>query len=1210
MQNMVPKLLLIAVVLALCGLSIGYKDLSLGKDLRGGVSLVYKVSIPEDSARDPQSVLTQTITVLKDRVNPTGVLDISMQPLGRDRIEVVMPLPDEKVRALAKTYQDELAALLKLSEIRSVEVDEALKRGAAVAEIGGDQASERGRKVAGLQEAYDARRDARAAYEAAVAADADASEIRPLQFAVAEAEIAFDDLYAEVLGLSLGEARVRRVLGLPTEPQDVKNPDGTTQLDAQGTAVKGPGPRETALDRIKSEYTHLAAKLDETVAAYDEYQRNRKGFDDPEDLIRLLRGAGVLEFRIAVRNSSPIGVEINDLREQLREVGPQNTSSPNARWFPINELKQWYQTPQQLVSLEADPVTYFAQSRDLVAGVYEGQHFLLLYTTRPKSITHGGDREWSITNTFESPDELGRPAVSFNLDASGAGLMGRLTGAHIGEPMAIVLDGQIYSAPTIQSQISASGQITGNYSQAEVAYLIRVLAAGSLQARLSPDPIAMNTLGPSIGEDNLKRGRGAFIIALSAVAVFMLVYYFFAGLVAVIALIANGIIIFGVMMGIDGTFTLPGLAGIVLTMGMAVDANVLIYERIREELFAGELDLRGAVRQGYGKALSTILDANITNLIVCLVLFRTATTEVKGFALTLTIGICATLFTALFVTRQIYFFYTDFFKIRKLPMLPTVFPSIHRALEPNIPWVSLRHIFLAVSLVAVIASVILVARRGEDMLSTEFRGGVAMTMRTAPVDEDQDGEPDSYLTDAKLEPVRVSLRHSGAPDAVEDRIHALGVAARESGATDNSTRVLRELENAAVLTAGETSTDADGNIIAESFQVKVSSPKGMDDEQTITETIVDAISDEFGRQLDVTLPVTFAGAGSDESDSYVFPITKDELGQNIRRPDATQRVSGFVGGAAIVLEDIDPPLTERDIARRIDRLRNQPDFVRYSARSVEVHGLTPADPADPRRGYTDAVVLVHDPFLSYVRMTDTEPWYTGVAEPEWRLVSTALQKRTSFEQMSTFSSAVADTLSAQAIVAVVLSLLGILVYIWVRFGSLRYSLAAVVALLHDVTIALGLLALTGLIGNTAIGTALLLEPFQIDLGIVAALLTIIGYSLNDTIVILDRVRENRGKLPLATAAIVDKSINQTVSRTLLTSATTLVAILIMYLEGGSGIRPFAFCLLAGLIVGTYSSVAVAAPMVVARGTQRGGGSAGRDVLEAAEVAESAPVGAV
>ncbi|MHC5114745.1 MAG: protein translocase subunit SecD [Planctomycetota bacterium] len=1224
MQNMLTKLITIGVVLALCILSIQFKDLRLGKDLRGGVSLIYKVAMPDDVS-DPQAVLTQTISVLKDRVNPAGVLDISMQPLGRDRIEIVMPLPSKEVQALSKAYRSALTKLLERSEIPANDLDDALSRGAAPAELGGDASTERGQKAGELQDAFDAKTAARKAYDDAVAEGMSEEDLlsNGLVRAAAETEIEFERLYGEMLSLSLGESRIRRTLALPTSQQKLKDDQGNIQYDNDGNVVLGPSQRADALQKISTEFPHLAAELDASIDAFDEYQKQRTGFDDPEDLIRLLRGAGVLEFYIAVSSGQPEGVDVPQLRTELEEVGPDNTTSPTARWVPINELKQWYDTKADLASLEADPVGYFSRVRGLVAAVYEGDYYILLYTTQPKSITHQHDQRWSITQAFVGADNLGRPAVNFNLDAGGGGLMGRLTAGHINQPMAIVLDGEVYSAPSIRSTITTSGQITGNYSEDEINYLIRVLAAGSLQARLSAEPIAVNTLGPSIGQDNLNRGKTAFIVAIIAVAVFMTFYYLFAGVVAVFALIANGVIIFGVMMGIDGTFTLPGLAGIVLTIGMAVDANVLIYERIREEIFDGELDLRGAVRQGYRKALSTILDANITNLIVCLVLFQTATTEVKGFALTLTIGICATLFTALFVTRQIYYLYTDLMKVRKLPMLPTVFPAIHRALEPNINWIGLRKIFWTVSVIVVVGSVVLVYGRGVDMFDTEFRGGVSMTMETAATGEaDEDG----------VIP-RLKLRHTGTAESVQDRIRKLGESAAEEYAskpnldtewqtafntleaaeqalldatartapadelkTLSDTRdraleaftpineersrllALRELENCSVLTAGEFEADAEGNVLASEFQIKVASPKGLDDNSTIARAVVESIVEAFGDKLDVTRPLTYDGANTTDWDGYVFEIKDPELGRNIGRSSATQRVPGFIGGAAIMLTNVDPPVTPEDVEKRIDRMRNQPDFARFSGRKVKAFGLTAADNSDRTAGYTELAVVVYDPYRSR-RKVDSQIWYDDVADAEWRLTAAALQSPTSLKQISTYSSAVAETLSANAIVAVVLTLLGILVYIWVRFGSLRYSLAAIVALVHDVTISLGLLAATGIIGGTILGASLLVEPFRIDLGVVAALLTIIGYSLNDTIVILDRIRENRGKLPLPTAPIVNRSINQTVSRTLLTSVTTLIAVGIIYIQGGSGIRPFTFCLLVGLVVGTYSSVAIAAPLV-------------------------------
>jgi SecD/SecF fusion protein len=269
-------------------------------------------------------------------------------------------------------------------------------------------------------------------------------------------------------------------------------------------------------------------------------------------------------------------------------------------------------------------------------------------------------------------------------------------------------------------------------------------------------------------------------------------------------------------------------------------------------------------------------------------------------------------------------------------------------------------------------------------------------------------------------------------------------------------------------------------------------------------------------------------------------------------------------------------VTPADVANRIERLRLQPDFVKYSSRDVEVYGLT-REPGRMDR-YTDLVVVVHDPERSYGAV-DPEVWHKDVAEAEWHLIGAALQRPASLEQVNSYSSAVAETLAANAVIAVILSLLGILVYVWVRFGSLWYSTAAIMALAHNVMLCLGLLAISALVARTALGALLGVEPFRINLEVIAALLTIIGYSLNDTIVILDRIRENRGKLPRPTAKIVNDSINQTFSRTMLTGFATIVAVIILYVEGGPGLRPFAFCLFFGLVIGTYSSVAIAAPLV-------------------------------
>ncbi len=1162
-QKIVLKLLFVAALLALVGWALASKGIRLGKDLRGGTSLIYQVAMEDVPAGQREETLQQVIRVLQDRVNPQGVLDISMQSLGDDRIEVVMPLPSPEVQALRREYEQVLHSLVAEAQIPAPQLDAALRENRAVEQFGGQAESERATLVQNLQDAYNDMLSTRGRLRELRESGAEAQEITRAEAAVAEAMIRHDDLRAGVLRLSLDRSRIERVLALPSGRETEGN-------DAEAPARLS--PRDVELSNIKTDFPHLSDAIDQAVGAYDAYQAKRTGLDDPEDLKRLLRGAGVLDFRIAVRTNSQ-DVNIDDLRRQLRERGPENTDSPVARWYEINDLRQWYEDEAQLIALQADPESFFA-GRGFVAAQRDGRYYLLLYTTRAKSITHGqhGEDRWSITQARRDIDQQGRPAVGFRLDATGGRYMSRLTGSHLGEPMAIVLDNQVYSAPFLQGNISTQGIITGRFTSSDINYLTRVLAAGSLEARLNEHPIAQNNLGPSIGTDNLRAGLSAFVIAIVAVAVFMVLYYFVAGIVAVIALAANGLLIFGVMSALDGTFTLPGLAGIVLTIGMAVDANVLIYERIREEMFSGEWDLRGAIRQGYAKALSTILDANITNLIVCVVLFNYATTEVRGFALTLTIGIAATLFTALFVTRQIYLLYTDVFKARHLPMLPTVVPAIHHFLEPNINWVGMRKAFWAVSAVAVLASAGLVATRGIDLIDTELRGGVAVTMRTALVDP----------SDAETDGERYWLPHVVGDDSVESRVRQIAQRANPEAAQTADERqrqlVLAEFARASVLTVGETEIQ-DGRVVGQSFQIKLPNPKDIADEATTTDVVIEAIVDEFDDLLDVAPPIRFTGVDSDDHSSYTYPIEHEELGENIERPRFTERVTEFLGGVAIVLDDIQPPVTLDEVRARIERMRGQPDFADARGRTADIIGL---DESDQSGEFQSVVVLVADPAVSYLR-DDPLLWDRQVGQMEWRLVTEAMAQPPSLEQVSSFSAAVARTLAASAVVAVLLSLGGILVYIWIRFGSLRYSAAAVVALVHDVTIALGLIALSAWVARTWLGDLLLVDEFRIDLAVVAALLTIIGYSLNDTIVILDRIRENRGKLPLPTAATVNRSINQTLSRTVLTSLTTLLAVAIMYVAGGTGIRPFAFCLLIGLLVGTYSSVAVAAPLVFQRG---------------------------
>jgi preprotein translocase subunit SecD len=247
--------------------------------------------------------------------------------------------------------------------------------------------------------------------------------------------------------------------------------------------------------------------------------------------------------------------------------------------------------------------------------------------------------------------QFNEPVVLFSLSPEGGRIFGEATGANVGRGLAIVLDGRVVSAPVLESRITDEGQIRGSFTAQEVEDLSMVLRSGALPAGITF--LEERTVGPSLGRDSIRQGLRAGIIGLTLVVFCMLIVYRFAGVNAVVALVLDIVLIFGALAYFGATLTLPGIAGIVLTIGMAVDANVLIFERIKEELRHGRT-VRSAIDAGFGKALSSILDANVTTLIAALFLFQFGTGPIRGFAVTLSIGILASVFTAVVVSRWIF----------------------------------------------------------------------------------------------------------------------------------------------------------------------------------------------------------------------------------------------------------------------------------------------------------------------------------------------------------------------------------------------------------------------------------------------------------------------------------------------------------------------------------------------------------------------------
>lgn len=260
-----------------------------------------------------------------------------------------------------------------------------------------------------------------------------------------------------------------------------------------------------------------------------------------------------------------------------------------------------------------------------------------------------------VTDARVSYGRMNEPYVSLTFDSKGARLFERITGENTGKLMAIVLDKKVYSAPVIQEKISGGqASITGNFTTEEARDLAIVLRAGSLPAPISI--LEQRTVGPSLGQESIDNGINSALIGMALVLIFMVVYYGFAGVVADTVLVLNILLIMGGLAAFGATLTLPGIAGIILTIGMAVDANVIIFERIREELRKG-LTARAAIEEGYSRATLTILDANVTTVIAAIILYQFGTGPIRGFAVTLTLGIITSMFTAIFVSRILFDMY-------------------------------------------------------------------------------------------------------------------------------------------------------------------------------------------------------------------------------------------------------------------------------------------------------------------------------------------------------------------------------------------------------------------------------------------------------------------------------------------------------------------------------------------------------------------------
>ena len=649
-----------------------------------------------------------------------------------------------------------------------------------------------------------------------------------------------------------------------------------------------------------------------------------------------------------------------------------------------------------------------------------------------------GDR---IKNARETQGNTGfEIVVSMSFDSQGSRQFGQLTTNHVGELLAILLDGKIQSAPRINEPIlGGNAQISGDFTFEEAQYLANILKAGAFPVGVK---IAEErTVGPTLGQEAIDDGVRAAVIGMGIVLIFMLIYYRFSGIVAITALAFNMLIILGALAGFGAALTLPGLAGLVLTIGMAVDANVLIFERIREELRTGKT-VWSAIQTGYQKAFWTILDANVTTLAVAAVLYHFGTGPIKGFAVTLGVGIFASMFTAIVVTREIYGWVLGGRNVERL--------SIGREVIRNttISFLSRSRMgFVVSSILIIIGLVSLVLHNGPNF-GIDFRGGVK--------------------TYAKFN------------------------------------RAVTQPELSAKLT----------ELGYERSKIQVDASK--------REASIDiGYSEEFESQR-VVVPLT-----ADPGDATATSVQVSNTQERVR----------FQSGDTIQLIE-----GEHRLRNEISEVIEGADTVTFALANEIGADLTQA-----------AQIQVQ----ASVGQILTGALLQG--DGDWQAVPRAVS-------VNEVGPSVGKDLKWAALWSVIWSIVILLFYISWRF-EFRFAIGAIAALIHDVLITLGVFSVL---------------VKEINLPTVAAFLTIIGYSLNDTIVVFDRIRENSTLLKGTDfAEVINRSINQSLSRTVVTSLTTLFVVLVIFLQTAAGqeINTFALALIVGVIVGTYSSVFIASPII-------------------------------
>ena len=678
-----------------------------------------------------------------------------------------------------------------------------------------------------------------------------------------------------------------------------------------------------------------------------------------------------------------------------------------------------------------------------------------------------------IQSVHQSSDpDTGLPAIGFDVKPGlSQRRFGDFTESNLHKAQAILLDDQIQSIATINGAITSSGIITGGsdgFGQEELKRLISVINSGSLSEK--PRLAFKFTQGPNLGEAAVARGTYALAVTFVIITLFMLSYYRLNGLIAVIALVGNMVLLVAAMAWLDATLTLPGMAGFILTVGMAVDANILIAERIREELDKGKT-VAQAVKNGFDRAFIPIFDGHLTTFITGFFLYRFGTGTVRGFAVSLMIGLAASMVTGVYFSHFIF----DCCLARGLKKI-----TMARFLtNPNFKFLKWTKKLLIVSTIIIVGGCGLFFWLPSEKFGMDFTGGFEVQIALKePATQDEIGE--------------IVRKEFKAPEVV--------------------------------------SIDAKGGK-ATHFQIKV---KSTDLESELKGVPKDATPSDFANFFAERIAKLLPGRLIDSG------VTNFKLGT----PDDQGRL------------DVEAELTYESEIRKAD-------LKTALAKSITVGEIT-GDEQGTHFKVTGR----------FTRKPSTEATARAAVAP--RVASPTggdVQVADPMPVKSYVGPRAGRDLRDSALQALILSFIAEIIYGRLRFSQFRYGLAAVLAILHDVLLTVGCVAFARVCG---------LE-LEMDLTMIAALLTIVGYSINDTIVIFDRIRENLPKSDGTMEQVIDASVNQTLSRTLLTSATVLFSMVILFAFNygqRNSLEGFSFAMIVGVITGTYSSVYVASPFVL------------------------------